>query len=148
MTPSRSAHALVLTLASALALPVASPALAAEPKAKKPKMDVRVLPRFGFSPLNVLAIAEFKGGADHEDFYCPEIEWEWDDGGKSVTAPDCPAYEAGVTKIERRFSAEHLFKRAGIYGIKVTMRRNGNQIAQGTIRLEVKPGLGDPTIED
>lgn len=137
-----------LALAIALALPRAPAVHADEPKVKRPKLDVRVLPRFGFSPLNALAVAEFQGGADHEDYYCPEIEWEWDDGGKSMTEPDCPAFEPGVTKIERRFSAEHLFKRAGMYGIKVSMRRAGKVIAQGNVRLEVKAGLGDPTIEE
>ena len=24
------------------------------------------------------------GGDDVEEFHCPEIEWDWDDGGKSV----------------------------------------------------------------
>ncbi|MCL4821922.1 MAG: hypothetical protein KJ067_22575 [Vicinamibacteria bacterium] len=146
---NRAPIAVAVAAAFALALSAAPVVLAAAAeKAKRPKLEVRVLPRFGFSPLNALAIAELKGGDDHEDLYCPEIEWEWDDGGRSVTEPDCPAYEAGVTKIERRFSAEHLFKRAGNYQVKVTLRRNGDQVAQGSVRLEVKPGPGDPTIEE
>ena len=71
------------------------PADAAEPadapKLKKPKLDLRATPRMAFSPVNVLLVAELTGGDDVEEYYCPELEWDWDDGGKSVHEADCPA---------------------------------------------------------
>jgi hypothetical protein len=133
-------------LALALVVVTASPLLGAEAaKPKKPALEVRFTPRFGFSPLNVLFIAELKGGADVEEFYCPEIEWDWDDGGKSVKESDCPPYEDGVTHIERRFSQEHGFVRAGVYAVKITMRRSNHLIAKQTANVTVRPGLGDPS---
>jgi PKD repeat protein len=132
--------------ALALVLVTATPLLGGEAaKPKKPGLELRSTPRFGFSPLNVLFVAELKGGEDVEEFYCPEIEWDWDDGGKSVKESDCPAYENGVTHIERRFSQEHFFVRAGNYAVKVTMRRTNHLIAKQTITVTVRPGLGDPS---
>jgi hypothetical protein len=96
-----------------------------------------------FSPVNVLLVAELTGGDDVEDYYCPELEWDWDDGGKSVHEADCPEYEAGKSTIERRFTAEHQYPKAGLYNVKVTMRRANRTLAQTTIKITVRPGLGD-----
>jgi len=41
------------------------------------------------------------------DIADPEIEWDWDDGGKSTHEADCAPYEAG-TQIERRFTAQRM----------------------------------------
>jgi hypothetical protein len=125
-----------------------APALADGPaKLKKPHLDLRASPRMTFSPAHILLTAELEGGDDVEEFHCPEIEWDWDDGGKSVHEADCPPFEAGVTKIQRRFTAEHDYRRAGVYRIKATMRRTGRNIAQANVSVTVRAGLGDPTIE-
>ena len=126
----------------ALAWPAA--AAAPEAKGKAPALDVRVIPRMAFSPVNVLVIAELKGGEDLEEYYCPEIEWAWDDGGKSVQEADCPPFEPGM-KIERRFSAEHYYERACNYSIEVTLRRAGKALRKQSFRINVRAGLGDPT---
>jgi hypothetical protein len=116
----------------------------AEPKPKKPALDMRVSPRMAFSPVNILVVAELKGGDDIEEFYCPEIEWDWDDGGKSVHEADCDPFEAS-TKIERRFSQEHAYRRAGIYNVKASFKKAGRSFLAGTIRVTVRAGVGDPT---
>ncbi len=121
---------------------------AEETKLKKPRLELRASPRFAFSPVNVFLTAELSGGDDVEDLYCPELEWEWDDGGKSVHEADCPPFEAGVTRLQRRYTTEHEFRQAGSYTVKVTMRRAGRTIAAATVRVTVRAGLGDPTIEN
>ena len=83
---------------------------------------------------------------DLEEFHCPEIEWDWDDGGKSVQESDCQPYTPG-TKIERRFSNDHNYGKAGIYNVTATLRRTNRTFAQATVRVTVRAGLGDPTIE-
>ena len=135
--------------AIALILALAGPGAAAPdaPKTKKPKLELRASPRTAFSPVNVLFTAELTGGDDIEEYYCPEIEWNWDDGGKSVHESDCTPFETGVTKIERRFTAEHEYRRAGVYNIKTTLRRTGKSLAAATVRITVRPGLGDRTID-
>jgi hypothetical protein len=138
MTPAASAVLIVLALAVALPAGDAKP----EAKLKKPRLDLRATPRMAFSPVNVFLTAELQGGDDVEDYYCPELEWEWDDGGKSVKEGDCLPFETG-TKIERRFTADHEYRRAGIYTIRVTMRKAGRALAAASIRITVRPGLGD-----
>ena len=133
-----------VVLAAALAVP-GNPADA--PKLKKPKLDLRATPRMAFSPVNILLVAELTGGDDVEEYYCPELEWDWDDGGKSVHEADCPEYEAGKSTIERRFTAEHQYPKAGLYNVKLTMRHANRTLAQTTIKITVRPGLGDRTME-
>jgi hypothetical protein len=122
-------------------------ALAAEAKPKKPKLDLRATPRMAFSPVNIFLTAELTGGDDVEEYYCPELEWEWDDGGKSTQESDCAPFEAGKSTIERRYTADHEYRRAGVYNVKVTMRRTGRTLATATVRVTVRPGLGDRTLE-
>jgi hypothetical protein len=120
----------------------------AEKKVKKPALDLRATPRMAFSPVNILLTAELTGGDDDaEEYYCPELEWDWDDGGKSVHEADCPEFEAGKSKIERRFTAEHSYNKAGVYNVKVTMRRANRTIAQQSVKVTVRPGLGDRSME-
>jgi hypothetical protein len=134
-----------VALLAALAA-VSAPAADA-PKLKKPRLDLRATPRMAFSPVNVLIVAELTGGDDVEEFYCPELEWDWDDGGKSVQESDCEEFEAGKSKIERRFTAEHEYRKAGGYNVKLTMRHANKTLAQSTIKITVRPGLGDRTME-
>ena len=137
----RGAWALLLALA--VVAPVTASGAA---KPKKPKLDLRATPRFAFSPAQILFTAELSGGDDDaEEFYCPELEWEWDDGGKSVKEADCPPFESGVTKIERRFTQTHVFDRAGVYAVRLTMRHAGRTLAKQTFSVTVRPGLGDPS---
>ena len=137
----RTASVLVL-LAAAFAT-----AAAADAKPKKPRLELRATPRMAFSPVNVFFTAELTGGDDVEELHCPELEWEWDDGGKSTQESDCAPFEPGKTKIERRFTADHEYRRAGVYNVKVTMRRTGRSIATASVRVTVRPGLGDRTLE-
>lgn len=114
------------------------------PKLKKPTLNLRATPRMAFSPVTVLAVAELAGGDDVEQYYCPEIVWEWGDGGKSLQESDCPPFEEGVSKIERRFTAEHRYRRAGYYTLSATLRRAGKSIAKTDLKLTIRPGIADP----
>ena len=111
---------------------------------KKPQLDVRASPRFAFSPATILLTAELKGGDDHPAFYCPEVEWDWDDGGRSVREADCAPQEEGGA-MARRFSANHSFRHAGTYNVRVTLRRNDRSIAATSVSIVVRPGVGDMT---
>jgi hypothetical protein len=139
--------ALAAVIAVALVAPVFARDGKPEAKLKKPRLDLRATPRMAFSPVNIFLTAELQGGDDVEEYYCPELEWDWDDGGKSVQEGDCPPFVAGTTKIDRRFSAEHEYRRAGVYNIKVTMRRASRSFAASNVRVTVRPGLGDRTTD-
>lgn len=134
----------LLAILPVLALAWPSAAGQAPAKGKAPALDVRAIPRMAFSPVNVLVIGELKGGDDLEEYYCPEVEFVWDDGGRSVQEADCPPFEPGM-KIERRYSAEHYYERAGNYNVEVVLRRAGRVLRKQSFRLNVRAGLGDPT---
>ena len=131
-------RALVVLLAAGLA---AAPQ-AGHAKERKPRLDLRVAPRSAFSPVTAYFTAELTGGDDLEEFYCPELEWDWDDGGKTTREGDCPAYAPG-TAIERHFTAEHEYRVAGGYVVKLTLRHDDRTITSQTVHVTVKPGLGD-----
>ena len=128
-------------LATLIVAALATSGLSAE-KQKKPRLDLRAAPRMAFSPVNVLLTAELNGGDDVEQFYCPELEWDWDDGGRSVHEADCPPMEAGAP-LERRYTAEHAYRHAGNYNVKVTMRRASKAFAAATVSVTVRPGAGE-----
>lgn len=111
---------------------------------RKPRLDLRATPRMAFSPTVVLLTAELQGGDEVEEFYCPEVLWEWDDGGRSAHGADCPAYEAGAA-LERRFTAQHAYRQAGVYTVKVTLLRSGKPVARASAVVNVRPGVGDFT---
>lgn len=129
-------------LAAVVALAVAGTTGAGDEKPKKPHLELRASPRMAFSPVNVLLTAELIGGDDVEEYHCPELEWDWDDGGKSVHESDCAPLESGGT-FERRFTAQHAFRQAGTYNVKVTMRKANRPVAVATATVTVRAGAGD-----
>jgi PKD repeat protein len=133
-----------LLAASVLALPALT--FGGEDKGK-PRLDLKANPRFAFSPVTVALTANVVGGVDVEEWHCPELEWDWDDGGKSVRESDCEPLEPGA-QIQRRFTASHQYRQAGIYMVKLTLRRGEKPLAVQTVKVTVKAGLGDPSIED
>jgi hypothetical protein len=114
---------------------------------KKPRLDLRATPRMAFSPVSVLLTAELRGGDDTEEFHCPEVEWDWDDGGRSVHQEDCAPLAAGAP-LERRFTAHHAYRRAGTYNVKFTMRRADRPLAVASATVTVRPGVGDMSSVD
>lgn len=129
----------VTTLSALIAL--AAP-LHGGPEPARPRLDLRVTPRVAFSPANVLVTAELVGGEEHEDFYCPALEWDWGDGARSAHEADCPPFEPGV-ELDRRFTAEHGYRSAGTYTVKLTMRRASRRLAVATATVNVRPGFRD-----
>lgn len=128
-------RALVIAVGAGLAF-----GSSASAKSNRPSLGVRVSPRMAFSPVGVIATAELKGGEDSEEFYCLAIEWDWDDGSKSVHDSDCEPFKPG-TKIERRFSSEHYYSRAGSYNIRAALKDQDKVVAQNSFRLTVRQGI-------
>jgi hypothetical protein len=114
---------------------------------KKPRLDLRATPRMAFSPVNILLTAELRGGDDVEEFHCPELEWDWDDGGRSVHQADCAPLETGAP-LERRYTANHAYRQAGTYNVKITMRRADRPLAVASAVVTVRPGVGDMSSVD
>ena len=132
---------LAIIILSILSLIAAAPAPAGDRgKGRKPRLDLRATPR-SFTPTTVLVIAELNGGDDAEEFYCPAVVWDWDDGGRSANESDCPPFQAG-TLVERRFTAAHDYVRPGIYNVRVHMLRARRPLAMASATVTVR-GIGD-----
>ncbi len=121
-----------------LILTLAAPGQGGEARPKKPRLDLRATPRLGLAPARVLATAELVGGetAD-EDFYCPLLEWDWDDGTRSVREADCLPFEPGAA-LERHFTADHVYRRSGNYSLRVTLRRASRSLAAASISVGLR----------
>jgi len=132
-----------LVAATALLLPHAIDAQApAEPK--KPTLAVRATPPVGFSPLRVRASAEIRDGSnDYPDFYCATVEWDWGDGTISENTSDCDPYQAGKSTIQRRYSADHIYRLGGAYRVVFRLKQKTKAVASATTNVQVRSGAGE-----
>lgn len=109
---------------------------------QKPSLSLRATPPVGFSPLRVRVTVDVRGGADdYAEFYCPTIEWVWGDGTSSESSADCDPYVAGQTTIQRRWSAEHLFRQSGNFRVIFRLKQKARQIATANANVQVRPGM-------
>jgi hypothetical protein len=131
------ALALVVALGGTAALALE----AKQPKPNRPRLEVRAIPMMGMAPVEVLVMIDLKGGDELEDFYCPEIEVLWDDGGKSSQESDCPPFEPG-TQITRHFSVGHEYQRGGEFEVRVRLKRADRVVSSAHVRVSIRPPLG------
>jgi len=111
---------------------------------KKPSLSLKATPPIGFSPLKVRLAVDVKGGADDSvDFYCPNIEWEWGDDLTSESSEDCAPYEAGKSKISRRYTTEHTYRYEGNYTARFRMKQGKRIVASTTVNVQVRGGVRD-----
>ena len=134
--PGQSLIAAAATLSAVLAF-------SAEPK--KPRLELRVMPLLGPPSTEFLFIAELKGGDDSEGFYCPTLEWQWGKEDASVQEPECPSYQAGVTKMERRFSHSRAFPDEGSRTVTLILTKDGKTLAKATTSVRVTWEKKGPT---
>jgi hypothetical protein len=91
---------------------------------KRPQISLKATPASGMVPIRVSGIAELKGGDDDfAEYYCPTIEWNWDDGTVSESSNDCEPYEAGKSVIKRKYSVTHPYKQGGHYRITFKLKQ-------------------------
>lgn len=123
-----------------LLLAAASPA--ADSRAGKPHLAIRASPLKSFSPSIVHLIAEVRGEADVEDWYCPRIEWDFgEDIGRATHEQDCPAWEEG-TAVQRLFTMRKLFG-PGEHRVTFSIYKAKRKVAATSIVVTVLPGVGD-----
>ena len=95
----------------------------------KPKAALRVNPTLIFVPQRIVATAELTDGADDfQDYYCPTIEWIWDDTTTSESSEDCEPYEPGKSTIRRRYTADHTYKDPGNYDVVFRMKQGSTVV--------------------
>jgi hypothetical protein len=137
------AQVVVLAFSALLVVPVV--AVQAEQGNKKPSLSLKASPSVSFAPSRVVLVAEVKGGAnDHEEFYCPTVEWEWGDLTTSVAEADCDPYEPAKSEIKRRYTIEHRYKNPGSFRVALRLKKGNKVVAQASAQIQVRAGLGYP----
>ena len=111
----------------------------------KPSLQIRATPVNGFAPLKVSVIVSLQGGAnDFQDFYCPSIEWDWDDGTKSEEKIDCDPYEPGKSEIRRNYRAEHMYYVGGAdHRVQFRLKQKKRTVASTSTTVRIQPGVRD-----
>jgi hypothetical protein len=108
---------------------------------QRPKLSLRASPVMSFSPARVSFTAELRGGADdYEEFYCPTVEWDWDDGTESESKQDCEPYEPGKSGIKRIYTMTHQYDLSGNYTVSVRLKRQSKVVGSATTKVQVRPG--------
>ena len=111
-------------------------------EAKKPSLSLKITPPVGFAPLKTRLVVDVRNGDDDfADFYCPTVEWDWGDGTVSEASADCEPYEAGKSTIQRRWSAEHVFRQSGGYKIVFRLKQNKKAVGVSTGQVQVRAGM-------
>src|SRR5512134_2264941 len=111
----------------------------------KPSLSIRATPISGFAPMKVSVSVAVQGGADdYQDFYCPSVEWDWDDGTKSQEKIDCDPYEAGKSEIRRNYRAEHRYEFGGTeFRLQFRLKQKNKVVASTSTTIRVQPGIRD-----
>jgi hypothetical protein len=142
MTYRRALCTLTAVIAIAFPFSRALSAQRAGADDKKPSLSLRATPPVGFSPLRVRVVVDVRGGADdYADFYCPSIEWDWGDGTVSEASSDCDPYEAGKSSIQRRWTADHVYRQSGGYKIMFRLKQKNKAIAVSSGQVQVRAGM-------
>lgn len=111
----------------------------------KPSLSIRATPLSGFAPMKVSVSVAVQGGADdYQDFYCPSVEWDWDDGTKSQEKIDCDPYQAGKSAIRRTYRAEHRYEFGGTeFRVQFRLKQKNKTVASTSTTVRVQPGIRD-----
>lgn len=144
MTDPRRAFCTIAALAAVLVAMAASTAAQRDGGDKKPSLSLKATPPAGFAPLRVHLVVDVRGGAnDYADFYCANVQWDWDDGTISENSEDCDPYEAGKSSIKRRYTADHTFRFSGDYRLTFRLKQKDKVISSATTTLTVRPGANE-----
>ena len=144
MTDPRRVLWMLAALAAALVAPGHLTAAQRDAGDRKPSLSLKANPPAGFAPLRVHLSVDVRGGAnDYADFYCPTVQWDWDDGTISENSEDCNPYEAGKSSIQRRYSADHTFRLSGDYRLAFRLKQKDRVIASATTTLTVRAGANE-----
>ena len=126
-------HGILLGLALTLL-----PAPADKPKDKL-TVSLRAAPRAAVAPARIVFNVELKGGGDTEALHCLTLQWEWGDGTRSTSEGDCSPFQAGETKVQRLFTADHEYGQKSTPDAEVTVMKGERIVGRGSVSLTIGP---------
>jgi hypothetical protein len=124
--------------------------LAAAPADKpsnKVTVSLRAAPRTAVAPARIVFNVELKGGEDTEALHCLTLQWEWGDGTRSSSEGDCSPFEAGQTKVQRLFTADHEYREQRKPTAEVTVLRGERVVGRASVDLTIGPRPTRPRFE-
>jgi hypothetical protein len=131
-----------------LALFVAAPAeKPADKSSNKVSVSLRAAPRSAVAPARIVFNVELKGGDDTEALHCLTLQWEWGDGTKSSTEGDCSPFEAGQTRVQRLFTADHEYREQRRPTAEVTVLKGERVVGRAFVDLTIGPRPTRPKFE-
>jgi hypothetical protein len=106
---------------------------------KKTVLRLKALPQIALTPARISFTGFLSGNRNLERYYCPEVEWRFGDGARSVLSPDCHSVEnRDLTPINRLWSVHHNYRWSGVYDVKLILRRDGRAVATATTQVVVR----------
>jgi hypothetical protein len=100
-----------------------------------PSVSLRAEPRVSDAPARVVFTALLSGGEDGEELYCPDVEWAWGDGTRSVHEGSCPPYKVGETAVQREFTVQHEYTRPARPRVSVILRKGKRTLGRGSVNV-------------
>lgn len=101
--------------------------------ASKPTVEFKPLRKMTQLPVGrcdaevVFSLRVFDGG--DEDYYCPKVVFEWEDGTRSIEDADCVPFEqAEVADHRRTWTRTRKFQGAGNFSVKAHLCRGERRI--------------------
>ena len=131
-------------------LGVALTVLAAAPAEKpsnKVSVSLRAAPRSAVAPARIVFNAELKGGEDTEALHCLTLQWDWGDGTSSSSEGDCSPFEAGETKVQRLFTADHEYRERRKATAEVTVLKGERVVGRAFVDVAILPRPTRPKFE-
>lgn len=131
-------RALVVLAGAVLLLP--GSARSADPE--QPRLELRTARRIAFSPVEAFFVGELVGGDETEEFYCPQLVWEWGDGSRSIRQSDCPPFGPG-DEVQRFFTARHVYRYPGQHDVRLVLEKADRRIAVARVTFTVRSRFGN-----
>ena len=131
------------TLVAALGVCLAAVLQGQQAEPKKPSLSLKATPPVGFTPLRVVVVVDLRDGSDdYADFYCAGVEWDWGDGTISENSSDCDPYEAGKSQIKRRYTIQHVYRRAGAFRVFLHLKQRDRFMGSAATSVQIQEGAG------
>ena len=104
-------------------------------RSHKDSLKLRASPVVAVTPARIMFTGFLEQTRNLERYSCPEVEWRWGDGERSIRTPDCESPDDDAAFTDRLWSARHSYRRQGTYEVALILRRDGRAIAYATTRI-------------
>ncbi len=111
--------------------------------AKEPKVELQPSPRVTLLPGGTHAVTvRFRlrvSDGGKEDYYCPRVEWEWEDGTRSSEESDCPPFDqAAPADHERTWTHSRQYWDAGQHVAIVRLYKGDRMVRKVETSVDVR----------